>query len=59
MTSVLEQKLLVITGKGGVGKTTIASAVGLLAADRGLRTIVVEVGDAQSKGQTLDPRQPA
>jgi hypothetical protein len=45
MTSVLEQKLLVITGKGGVGKTTIASAVGLLAADRGLRTIVVEVGD--------------
>src|ERR1700730_18841120 len=45
MTSVLEQKLLVITGKGGEGKTTIASAVGLLAADRGLRSIVVEVGD--------------
>ena len=45
MASVLDRKLLVITGKGGVGKTTIASAIGLLAARRGLRTIVVEVGD--------------
>src|SRR5271157_3048707 len=45
MTSPLERKLLVVTGKGGVGKTTVAAAVGLLAAGRGLRTIVVEVGD--------------
>jgi anion-transporting ArsA/GET3 family ATPase len=33
----------VVAGKGGVGRTTIASAIGLLAADRGLRTLVVEV----------------
>lgn len=45
MASVLERKLLVVTGKGGVGKTTVAAAIGLLAAARGLRTIVVEVGD--------------
>jgi anion-transporting ArsA/GET3 family ATPase len=45
MTSVLERRLLVITGKGGVGKTTVAAAVGMLAARRGLRAIVVEVGD--------------
>jgi anion-transporting ArsA/GET3 family ATPase len=45
MTSVLERKLLVVTGKGGVGKTTVAAAIGLLAAGRGLRAIVVEVGD--------------
>jgi hypothetical protein len=44
MPSVLDRKLLVITGKGGVGKTTIAAAVGLLAARAGRRTIVVEVG---------------
>jgi Anion-transporting ATPase len=44
MRSALDSKLLVITGKGGVGKTTIAAAAGLLAADRGRRTIVVEVG---------------
>jgi anion-transporting ArsA/GET3 family ATPase len=43
MTSLLERKLLVVAGKGGVGRTTIASAIGLLAAGRGLRTLVVEV----------------
>jgi len=42
---MLERKLLVVTGKGGVGKTTVAAALGLLAVQRGLRTIVVEVGD--------------
>ena len=42
---MLERKLIVVTGKGGVGKTTVATALGLLAAQRGLRTIVVEVGD--------------
>ncbi len=45
MQSLTDRKLLVITGKGGVGKTTIASALGLLAARRGRRTIVVEVGE--------------
>jgi hypothetical protein len=45
MPTVLDRKLLVITGKGGVGKTTIAAALGLLGARGGRRTIVVEVGD--------------
>jgi anion-transporting ArsA/GET3 family ATPase len=45
MASPLQRELLVVTGKGGVGKTTVASAIGLLASDRGLRTIVVEVGE--------------
>ena len=45
MTSLLERKLLVVTGKGGVGKTTVAAALGLAAAQRGLHAIVVEVGD--------------
>jgi Anion-transporting ATPase len=45
MASALERKLLVVTGKGGAGKTTVAAAIGLLAARRGLGTIVVEVGD--------------
>jgi anion-transporting ArsA/GET3 family ATPase len=43
--SILERKLVVVTGKGGVGKTTIAAALGVAAAERGLRTIVVELGD--------------
>jgi anion-transporting ArsA/GET3 family ATPase len=45
MTSLLERKLIVVTGKGGAGKSTVAAALGLLAARRGLRTIVAELGD--------------
>jgi anion-transporting ArsA/GET3 family ATPase len=48
MPSVLDRRLVVITGKGGVGKTTLSAAVGLLAARRGRRTIVVELGGAGS-----------
>jgi anion-transporting ArsA/GET3 family ATPase len=44
MHSLLDRKLLVVTGKGGVGKTTTATALGLLAAREGRRAIVVEVG---------------
>jgi len=43
--SILKRELLVVTGKGGVGKTTLATALGLLACERGLRTIVVELGE--------------
>jgi anion-transporting ArsA/GET3 family ATPase len=43
--SLLERKLLVVTGKGGVGKTTLATALGVLASESGLRTIVVELGE--------------
>jgi anion-transporting ArsA/GET3 family ATPase len=43
--STLERKLVVVIGKGGVGKTTIAAGLGLAAAERGLRTIVVELGE--------------
>ncbi len=39
----LSRRLLVVTGKGGVGKTTVAAALGLLAARSGRRTIVAEV----------------
>jgi anion-transporting ArsA/GET3 family ATPase len=45
MASLLNRKLLVLTGKGGVGKTTVSAALGLIAAERGLRTIVVELGE--------------
>jgi anion-transporting ArsA/GET3 family ATPase len=45
MASPLHRELLVVTGKGGVGKTTLASALGVLASERGQRTIVVEVGE--------------
>lgn len=41
--AVLDKELVVVTGKGGVGKSTVAAAVGLAAARRGMRAIVAEV----------------
>jgi anion-transporting ArsA/GET3 family ATPase len=41
--SVLDKRLVVVTGKGGVGKTTVAAALGLAAARAGKRTIVAEL----------------
>jgi anion-transporting ArsA/GET3 family ATPase len=43
MNSLLDLKLLFVTGKGGVGKTTVASALALLASLRGKRVLVCEV----------------
>jgi anion-transporting ArsA/GET3 family ATPase len=42
MTGLLDRRLLFVTGKGGVGKTTVAAALGLLAAHRGQRALVCE-----------------
>jgi anion-transporting ArsA/GET3 family ATPase len=48
---LLDRRLLFVTGKGGVGKTTIAAALGLLAAQHGKRTLVCEV---DAKGNLAD-----
>ncbi len=40
---LLDRRLLIVTGKGGVGKTTTAAALAQLAADRGKRTLVCEL----------------
>lgn len=44
---MLEKRLLFVTGKGGVGKSTIAASLGLAAAERGKRTIVCEIGSQE------------
>lgn len=41
--ALLDRRLLLFTGKGGVGKTTAAAATALLAADHGKRVLLVEV----------------
>jgi anion-transporting ArsA/GET3 family ATPase len=43
--SLLDRQLLYVTGKGGVGKTTVAASLGIAAAARGKRTIVCEVAE--------------
>lgn len=47
-------QILLYTGKGGVGKTSVAAATALHCADRGLRTLVVSTDIAHSLGDALD-----
>jgi arsenite-transporting ATPase len=49
-------RLVLYTGKGGVGKTTTAAATAVRAAERGCRTLVVSADAAHSLGDVLDLR---
>ena len=55
---LLDRRLLFVTGKGGVGKSTVAAAVALLSAQRGRRTLACEVdarGDLADFFETSRP----
>jgi anion-transporting ArsA/GET3 family ATPase len=49
--SILDHRLVFVTGKGGVGKTSVAAALAHLAARRGQRTLVCEM---DAKGSLAD-----
>ncbi len=49
--SLLDRRLLFVTGKGGVGKTSVAAAIAHLAARSGRRTLVCEM---DAKGSLAD-----
>jgi arsenite-transporting ATPase len=46
-------QLLIVGGKGGVGKTTIAAATAIAAAERGRRCVVASIDRAHSLGDVL------
>ena len=47
-------RVLLFTGKGGVGKTTVAAATAVRAAESGLRTLVMSTDPAHSLGDSFD-----
>ncbi|MBI4911872.1 MAG: AAA family ATPase [Acidobacteria bacterium] len=47
------RRLVVVTGKGGTGKSTLAAALGRLLAGAGRKTLVVEVDPRESLHQAL------
>jgi len=47
-------RILLFTGKGGVGKTTIAAATAVCAAKRGYKTVVLSTDAAHSLGDSLE-----
>ncbi|QYC40573.1 Arsenical pump-driving ATPase [Nonomuraea coxensis DSM 45129] len=49
----MSPRVLLFTGKGGVGKTTAAAATATLAASRGMKTLVVSTDTAHSLADAL------
>ncbi len=47
-------RVLLFTGKGGVGKTTVAAATAVRSAESGLRTLVMSTDPAHSLGDSFD-----
>jgi hypothetical protein len=56
--SLLDRRLVIVTGKGGVGKSTVSAALALLAARAGKRVLVCEV-NAQERIAPLLGAPPA
>lgn len=54
MKELLDKRLLWVGGKGGVGKTTVAAALAVLAARRERRVLVVSTDPAHSLGDVFD-----
>ena len=53
-----DRRLLFVTGKGGVGKTLISAALAVRSAQRGERTLWVEMSEAPRGGHLFDDFKP-
>jgi anion-transporting ArsA/GET3 family ATPase len=58
LDDLFRRRALWVTGKGGVGKSTISAALALLAARRGLRTLLIDVQANGDAARFLDGGEP-
>lgn len=56
LEQLLDRRLVLITGKGGVGKTTVSAALALVAARSGKRTVICEIEGPSAVGPLLGGR---
>lgn len=54
LDAVLDRRLLIISGKGGVGKTTVAAALAVVAARRGMKVLLAEVEGKSALAELFD-----
>lgn len=57
--SLLDRRLVIVTGKGGTGKTTVAAALAIAASRAGKRVLVAEMGRGEHVPCLLAPVAPA
>ena len=55
---LFSKRLLVVSGKGGVGKTVITSAMALIASARGMNVLLIKMDDQGRTAQLFESEQP-
>jgi anion-transporting ArsA/GET3 family ATPase len=56
--SLYSKRLVIVSGKGGVGKSTVSAAIGMASAGRGLRTLLIEVASQERMSLLFDQGGP-
>jgi Anion-transporting ATPase len=56
--NLFQRRLLLVTGKGGVGKTTVAASLAVAARDRGLNVLLVQLGRLDNVGPVFGKQLP-
>jgi anion-transporting ArsA/GET3 family ATPase len=56
--SLYSRRLVIVSGKGGVGKSTVSAAIGMASAGRGLRTLLIEVASQERMSLLFDQGGP-
>ena len=51
-----QSRLIIYTGKGGVGKTSISASTGLLSASKNKKTLVISADSANSLGDAFEQK---